>query len=243
MAIRTLKDTGSEYPIPCEVDGSVYSLISGDCVIAGRGDEFTLNYTSSSLIASIKKGSQALLCGNAIWITEDESITLVANSTFYLCLRIDTSQPNGQTGSLVCLTESAMKSDNINEGGIRDMALYKITTSASGVTTCDDIRKIYNASDYAIKPTTYSNIAVSVTPTKMSSYNTWDTEQKYGYSATVAVNGITTNSLIQNLVMTDTLLDSVACIVTTTTNGLIFYTEDATALSGTIYTLVVSEVS
>ena len=93
-----------------------------------------------------------------------------------------------------------------------------------------------------IKPVTYSNIAVSVTPTKMSSYNTWDTEQKYGYSATVTVNGITTNSLIQNLVMTDTLLDSVACIVTTTTNGLIFYTEDATALSGTIYTLVVSEV-
>ena len=151
MAIRTLKDTGSEYPIPCEVDGSVYSLITSDCVIAERGDEFTLNYTSSSLIVSIKKGSQALLCGNAFWITADESITLTANSTFYLCLRIDTSQPNGQTGSLACLTESAMKSGNINEGGIRDMALYKITTSSSGVTTCDDVRNICSASNYATK--------------------------------------------------------------------------------------------
>lgn len=151
MAIRTLKDTGSEYPIPCEVDGSVYSLIANDCVIAGRGDEFTLNYTSSSLIASIKKGSQAILCGNAFWITTDESITLISNSTFYLCLRIDTSQPNGQTGLLVCLTESAMKSDNINEGGIRDMALYQIVTSSSGVTTCTDVRKICSSTEYATK--------------------------------------------------------------------------------------------
>lgn len=242
MAIRTLKDTGSEYPIPCEVDGSVYSLITGDCVIAGRGDEFTLNYTTSSLIASIKKGSQAVLCGNAFWITDDESVTLPASSTFYLCLRIDTSQPNGQTGSLVCLTESAMKSDNINEGGIRDMALYKIITSSSGIATCEDVRKICDASTYATKPVTYSNIAVSVTPTKMSSYNTWDTEQKYGYSATITVAGVTENSLIQNIVMTDTLLSAIANVVTTTTNGLIFYTEDETALSGTIYTLIVSEV-
>ena len=93
-----------------------------------------------------------------------------------------------------------------------------------------------------INPITYSNIAVSVTPTALSEYCVWDTEQKYGYSATITVSGLTTNSLIQNIVMTDTLLNSVACIVTTTTNGLIFYTEDATALSGTIYTLVVSEV-
>ena len=42
--------------------------------------------------------------------------------------------------------------------------------------------------------------------------------------------------------MTDTLLSAIANVVTTTTNGLIFYTTDATALSGTIYTLVTMEV-
>lgn len=151
MAIRTLKDTGSAYPIPCEVDASVYSLITSDCVIGDRGDEFTLNYTSSSLIGTIKKGSQAVLCGNAFWITEDESVTMPASSTFNICLRIDTSKPTGQTGSLVCLTESAMKSDNINEGGIRDMALYQIVTSSSGVTTCTDVRKICSSTEYATK--------------------------------------------------------------------------------------------
>ena len=88
-----------------------------------------------------------------------------------------------------------------------------------------------------------SNISVSVTPTALSSYNSWDTENKYGYSASVTVSGLTTNSMIQNIVMTDTLLDAVAPIVTTGANTLTFYTEDATVLSGTIYTLVTTEVS
>lgn len=43
--------------------------------------------------------------------------------------------------------------------------------------------------------------------------------------------------------MTDTLLSAIANVVTTTTNGLIFYTEDATALSGVIYTLVTMEAA
>ena len=89
-----------------------------------------------------------------------------------------------------------------------------------------------------VSPVIRSNIAVSVTPTAMSSNCAWDTEKKYGYSATVSVSGITANSIIQNIVMTDTILNSIASVVTTTTDGLIFYTEDATALSGTIYTLI-----
>lgn len=92
------------------------------------------------------------------------------------------------------------------------------------------------------KPTVYSNISVSVTPVAMSSYCSWDTLKKYGYRAAVTINGLTTNSLVQNIVMTDTLLGQVAYIATTGTNCLYFYTEDATALSGTIFSLVVSEV-
>ena len=133
----------------------------------------------------------------------------------------------------------------LNQSGNTTIALtdnnttYNVaTTSADGLMSASDKSKLDR-----IISRTYSNIIVDVTPSALSTYNEWDTEQKYGYSATITVSGLTTNSLIQNLVMTDTLLDSVACIVTTTTNGLIFYTEDATALSGTIYTLVVSEVS
>lgn len=90
---------------------------------------------------------------------------------------------------------------------------------------------------------TYSNISVNVTPTALSSYCAWDTQQLYGYKATVTINGLTVNSLIQNIVMTDTLLASVGYIVTTGANSLTFYTQDNTALSGTIITLVTSEVA
>ena len=94
-----------------------------------------------------------------------------------------------------------------------------------------------------ITPGTRNNITVDVTPTALESYCAWDTEQKYGYSATVTISGLTENSLIQNLVMTDTLLKAVAPIATTGANTLTFYTKDATALSGIIYTLVTTEAS
>lgn len=94
-----------------------------------------------------------------------------------------------------------------------------------------------------VKPITKTNISVSVTPTQLSTYMNWDTENKYGYSATVTVEGITANSMIQNIVMTDTLMDSIAPIVKTGANSLTFYTTDSTKLTGTIFTLVTVEVA
>ncbi len=122
--------------------------------------------------------------------------------------------------------------------GITDSTTYTQIGDTLGASDLNATNKAVNK----VTPVTYSNISVSVTPTQMSSYQSWDTEQKYGYSATITVNGLTVNSLIQNLVMTDTILNSVAPIVTTKSNGIVFYTEDNTALSGTIYTLVTSEV-
>ena len=42
--------------------------------------------------------------------------------------------------------------------------------------------------------------------------------------------------------MDDTLLEAIAPVITTGTNKITVYTEDATALSGTIYTLITREV-
>lgn len=104
------------------------------------------------------------------------------------------------------------------------------------------MRSIVGKAGGGLDAKVYENISVSVTPTAMSSYCSWDTQQSYGYSATITINGLTTNSLIQNIIMTDTLLGAVAYIATTGTNSLTFYTTDDTALSGTIYTLVVTEI-
>ena len=89
---------------------------------------------------------------------------------------------------------------------------------------------------------TYSNIPVNVTPVPLSKYCAWDTQHLYGYKATIAINGLTDNSLIQNIIMTDDLLASIGYIATTGSNSLTFYTQDNTTLSGMIITLVTSEV-
>lgn len=90
---------------------------------------------------------------------------------------------------------------------------------------------------------TYSNIPVNVTPVALSKYCAWDTQHLYGYKAIIAVNGLTANSLIQNIIMTDTLLASVGYIATTGANSLTFYTQDNTPLSGMIITLITSEAA
>lgn len=149
--IRTLKDTGAEYPISSNVDGAVYSVATQDCIIGGMGDEFAVTTSINSLNLIFKKGCIAVLCGNAFWLTDDVEVILPANSTIYLCLRIDTSKPNGQKGSFECLTEAGIKKDNINNEGIRDFAIYKITTSSNGVTACEDKRIIMNSASYATK--------------------------------------------------------------------------------------------
>lgn len=149
--IRTLKDTGADFPISSNIDGSVYAIATQDCVIGGMGDEFSVTTSVSSLSLTFTQGSVAVLCGNAFWLTADETVTLPANSTIYLCLRIDTSKPNGQTGSFECLTEAGIKKDNINNEGVRDLAIYKITTSSNGVTACEDKRFIMNSGSYATK--------------------------------------------------------------------------------------------
>lgn len=149
-AIRTLKDAGSNYLITSNVDGAVYSLICADCIIGGMGDMFDITYKTSSLYISFAKGSQAVIGGNAFWLEDAVDITLPTNSTIYLCLRVDPTKPNGQTGSIECLTESAMQKGNPNTGGVRDFAIYSITTNSSGISNIVDSRKILYAGEATV---------------------------------------------------------------------------------------------
>lgn len=184
--IRTLKDNGSDYPITSNIDGAVYSLISTDCVIADMGDEFTMNYSTSSLVTSFASGSIALIGGNAFWLTGTAQITLPSNSTFYVCLRIDTSKTNGSTGSIECLTENAIKKGNINEGGVRDLPIYKVTTSANGVNSCTDVRQVIGSNSI-------SQLEDDVNDLKAISTGTLSAGAT---SITINDSKITTNSLL-----------------------------------------------
>lgn len=142
MSIQTLHDSGSSYSVLAKYDGGVYAMLP-DSVCKGIGDEFTINYTSTSLNISFNAGSEALIGGAFFKITSTEAVTLTANSTIYLCANIDLSNPNGQTGSFAQRTSSNMQTENLNGSGTsRDLLLYIITTSATGVIDVQDKRVI-----------------------------------------------------------------------------------------------------
>ena len=143
MAIQTLHDTGDSYDIPSKYDGGTYATGISDAVCKGIGSEFQLNYSSDSLNVTFDAGSQAVIGGSFFRVTSLESVTLVANSTIYLCANIDLSRPNGSTGAFVQRTASNMQSDNINGSGTsRDLLLYVIQTGANGVVSVQDKRVI-----------------------------------------------------------------------------------------------------
>jgi len=143
MAIQTLHDTGSSYPITPKMDGGVYGTGIADAICAGIGDEFELGYSSDSLNVTFNAGSQAVIGGAFFRVMSLESVTLVANSVIYLCANLNLSNPNGQIGSFVQRTASNMQSDNINGNGTsRDLLLYVVTTGANGVVSVQDKRVI-----------------------------------------------------------------------------------------------------
>lgn len=143
MAIQTMHDTGSSYPITPKMDGGIYAAGISDCVCEGIGDEFTINYAANSLDVTFNSGSQAVIGGAFFKLTSLESVTLSANSTIYLCANIDLSKANGSRGGFVQRSSSNMQSGNLNGSGTsRDLLLYIITTGANGVTSVTDKRVI-----------------------------------------------------------------------------------------------------
>lgn len=139
--IQTLHDT-DPYEVTPKMDGGIYQRFK-DSVCAGIGDEFALTYSANSLDISFAAGSQAVIGGAYFRVMQQESVTLTANSTIYLCANINLGNANGSTGSFVQRTSSNMQSDNLNGTGTsRDLLLYVITTGASGVSSVQDKRVI-----------------------------------------------------------------------------------------------------
>ena len=148
MPIQTIYDVGDDYQITPFMDAGVYGSAIVDAVIKGIGDEFTMNWSPSSLDVTFDAGSEAVLCGSFFKITGSSpiTVTLPSNDTFYLCARIDLTRNNGTRGYLACVsTSGASTTTNLNGNDtVHDLVLYQITTSASGITGVIDKRVIQN---------------------------------------------------------------------------------------------------
>lgn len=148
-------DKGETYGnIVPNYDVAVRNSPLSDCVMS-VGDKFDLGYTSSSLLVSLSSGSIAKV-GGAYWVLKDDcSITLEPNQEQYLCLTIDKGQQDGSKADITLKTLSQIQKGILyDDGSVRDLAIYKITTNASGVATIVDLRYIVKET-YGLKLSEY----------------------------------------------------------------------------------------
>lgn len=140
MALVVMADNNID--IPASSDGAMYNVFAGDkdFVIDGIGDELEATYTG--LNATVKPG-ECVICGRHVVNDSETTLTLPANSTGHLCIRIDLSQPAG-TEAILYATPT-LSAENLNNGGIfHDLPLYSFVTSGSAVTSFVDERTIYS---------------------------------------------------------------------------------------------------
>lgn len=134
--------------ISAKFDGALRSTYANaqDYIVDDIGNEFAMTTSASSLQVSVGSGI-ANISGRGLMSEEANTITLTANSTIYLCLRIDLTQIQGQEGMLYANTTSTLASDNLNNTqGQHDLLLGVITTDANGVSNVVDSRVIKNKS-------------------------------------------------------------------------------------------------
>lgn len=114
-----------------------------DYIIKDIGEEFECLFQEGSLDIQVGTG-QAIIGGRSITAEESNTLSLQANSTIYLCLRIDLSQVEGQVGMLYANTSSEIEQGNLNDdsSAIRDLLLAIITTDSNGITDVEDKRTI-----------------------------------------------------------------------------------------------------
>lgn len=123
-------------------DAAMYNAFAGnnDFIIAGIGNEMAFNRNASSLNTTLSSG-ECLICGRHVTVTGTESLTLSASSSGYVVLRYDTTQSGSNIVKLMSV--SSLRTDNINNNGtIHDLAIGQYTTSATGVSSFTDLRKV-----------------------------------------------------------------------------------------------------
>lgn len=145
----SFKVCNSGESISAKFDGALRSTYANaqDYIVDDIGNEFSMTTSASSLQVTVGTGV-ANICGRGFMAEESNSITLQANATSYLCLRIDLTATQGSEGQLYANTSSSIANDNLNNNnnGIHDLLLGVITTDSNGVANVVDSRVIKSKS-------------------------------------------------------------------------------------------------
>lgn len=143
MTIKVMADNNID--IPSKMDAINYNISQGYAphVISRtygyNGGKQGLEVKAVGLKAPIYRGA-ATAYGYTVVVDENDMVSDVpTNSTGYICLTIDLSQPSGKEGRVEFVT--ALKQENLLiNGTIYNIPLAKITTDSSTITTLEDVR-------------------------------------------------------------------------------------------------------
>lgn len=148
MALIGMADNNIE--IPAKRDGAMYNSFAGnkDYIIAGIGDEFEIESSSTSFVLTLGTG-EAVICGRHVVETlENDSATMIqldANSSGYVVVRFDLTRPSGSEVYLTTV-QVLLRQDLNGNGTICDLPLYEYVTGDSGVTSFIDMRNVSQSS-------------------------------------------------------------------------------------------------
>lgn len=128
--------------IKAKQDGALYNVAvnNQDFVIKGCGGEMALS--NNGLVVTVQSG-EAVVHGRHVTGETSNTITLPANSSGYLCLRVDLTQTTGNE-ALLFATPTPAKNEINWAGTVYDMELARFTTNSTAVTTLTDMRKVQN---------------------------------------------------------------------------------------------------
>lgn len=150
MALTVMNDGSTN--VSAARDGAFYNFkTNGDYIFQGIGNEFRATYSSLSLLVTVQSGEG--VCGGR-HVTEkkignvNSSITLPANSTGYLSIRVRV----GEYQDCFLRASSTLDHGNINDGAlVRDLPLYAYVTGANNILSFVDIRPISKGNGFILR--------------------------------------------------------------------------------------------
>lgn len=133
MALYAMAD--NNIAITTNRDATMYNAFANnkDFIIGNAGSEFVCS--ASGLLVTMQSG-EGVIQGRHVTCEGTATVQVGASGNGYIVLRYDLTQSIGNEVSLLAVP-SLIQNDLINDGTVRDLALYSYVSSASSVTLTD----------------------------------------------------------------------------------------------------------
>lgn len=88
----------------------------------------------------------------------------------------------------------------------------------------------------------FYDVAISGTPSQLVEYESWDSNEEYGYYFDITLSGVTSNHTVDSFVVPIDLLNQIAPYVETDTNCVRIFLKSSATISSTLINCVLRGV-